>query len=670
MTPNWTQISTALYGVALGSLAFSKAGIAIAGGLAFLCFLPIGWRKFHLYQTAFCFSLVGFLAALLISAWMAPESANPWAKLDGMWPLAFLFVVPATVRSSKRPDSFLYAFLILVGLGGLWSLLMALGVLPPHDDYPDQHIGPTHIMAFSVAMTTGLPIAFYTCLREKHRRVLWAVVALLALFGLVATTQRANVVIGCFLAAITPFFHYKLSRRTMAMVLVLVAVIPLIAIAGGGKLALLLDFDPDNLDVSNTNRKAHWIVAWDSFQSAPWFGHGLGSYSELALNHPEQGDFLKKYIEQGQFTAHNYPLHVLATQGIFGLLLNAWFGFTILWVFLRGLRHQRHAAYLGLIAWLVLAGTSVTDTPIYQSIRLAAFTLLTGYAYGLMKRESATANCDYGFYQGGIHRYVREYIQKLGNIKGKQVLDIPCGTGRASYDFLQQGAEITALDLFPKFMRVEEVEAQYADLAEALPVEDQTMDYIICEEGIEHVPNQIQVMQEFNRVLKDGGTLLLTTPNYSHIRCRISRFLFDFDYWKRVPPTEIDSIWFADEGSSKMYYGHLFLLDVQSLQSISMLSGFSVERRVRTKISTTSLLLGILAYPLLGFMSLLSFAIYRRRNKHIDQATKDRILMERVKLNLSIETLFCKQIFWVLKRERDLEGVAEHLRQIQRYTPD
>jgi hypothetical protein len=119
-----------------------------------------------------------------------------------------------------------------------------------------------------------------------------------------------------------------------------------------------------------------------------------------------------------------------------------------------------------------------------------------------------------------------------------------------------------------------------------------------------------------------------------------------------------------------MYYGHLFLLDVQSLQSISTLTGFAVEQRVRTKISATSLLLGLPMYPLLGLMSLLSFAIYRRRNKHIDQATKDRILMDRVKLNLSVETLFCKQIFWVLKRERDLAGVAERLRQIQRYTPD
>jgi len=103
------------------------------------------------------------------------------------------------------------------------------------------------------------------------------------------------------------------------------------------------------------------------------------------LNHPEQGEFLKKYIEQGQFTAHNYPLHVLATQGIFGLLINAWFGLSVLWFFLRSYAQAPHGAYLGIMAWLILAGTSVTDTPIFQSIRLAAFTLLTGYAYGLVK---------------------------------------------------------------------------------------------------------------------------------------------------------------------------------------------------------------------------------------------------------------------------------------------
>ncbi|MFK5955492.1 MAG: O-antigen ligase family protein [Planctomycetota bacterium] len=388
MTPNWTQISTALYGVALGSLAFSKAVVGIAGGLALLCFLPIGLKQLRLFHTSFLWAALAFLAALFFSAWMAPESADPMAKIDGMWPLAFLCAVPASARTAKNPEVFLQAFLVLVGLGGLWSVLMAVGVLPPHPEYPDLNIGPTHIMAFSVAMTTGLPLAFYACLRDPRRRILWCGIALLVLFGLVSTTQRANVVIGCFLAAITPLFYYKVNRRTLAVVAVLVAVIPVIAILGGGKLALLLDFDPNHLDVSNTNRLAHWIVAWDAFKSAPWFGHGLGSYSQLALNHPEQGEFLRKYIEQGQFAAHNYPLHVLATQGIFGLLVTAWFAFSILWFFLRSLKDSPHGAYLGIMAWLILAGTSVTDTPIYQSIRLAAFTILTGYAYGLIKRTT------------------------------------------------------------------------------------------------------------------------------------------------------------------------------------------------------------------------------------------------------------------------------------------
>jgi SAM-dependent methyltransferase len=246
------------------------------------------------------------------------------------------------------------------------------------------------------------------------------------------------------------------------------------------------------------------------------------------------------------------------------------------------------------------------------------------------------------------------------------VLDIPCGDGRASHEFLRKGATVRAFDLHPHFMKLTDVTAEYADLADPLPLESGSIDLIICQEGIEHLPDQLRVLEEFNRVLKPGGLLLLTTPSNSHVRARLSLLFLESDYWKRMPPTEIDGVWFAGEKTEKLYFGHLFLLGVQHLQTLLTVTGFRVQDRVRTNVGNTSLILGTLLYPLLALVSLVSWLIYRRKNTHLPQADRDRILWERVKLNLSPRTLFCKHLFWVAHKDAGRPDVRARLKNLSR----
>jgi len=272
----------------------------------------------------------------------------------------------------------------------------------------------------------------------------------------------------------------------------------------------------------------------------------------------------------------------------------------------------------------------------------------------------------YNFPKRGINPYVAEYVSTLTDLSGKVALDIPCGDGRASYEFIKKGAEVKAFDLFPHFMKLKEIKAEYADLTEILPIKSSSVDYIICQEGIEHVPNQLKLLEEFNRVLKEDGILLITTPNYSQVSARLSRFFLESDYWQRMPPTEIDSIWFAEDDSNKLYFGHLFLLGVQHFQSLLTLAGFKIEKRIRTEIGNTSLILGIMLYPLFVFVTLVSWMFYKRKNTHVEQVTRDKILWKRVKLNLLPKTLFCKHIFWVLRKENELHEVVAKLKKMHR----
>ena len=45
-----------------------------------------------------------------------------------------------------------------------------------------------------------------------------------------------------------------------------------------------------------------------------------------------------------------------------------------------------------------------------------------------------------------------------------------------------------------------------------IPVDDASFDAILCTEVLEHVPDAVSALREFMRILKPGGTLLMTAP--------------------------------------------------------------------------------------------------------------------------------------------------------------
>jgi len=61
-------------------------------------------------------------------------------------------------------------------------------------------------------------------------------------------------------------------------------------------------------------------------------------------------------------------------------------------------------------------------------------------------------------------------------------------------------------------------------------------------------------------------------------------------------------------------------------------------------------------------MTTILWMFYKRKNTHVEKATRDKILWERLKLNLSPKTLFCKHIFWVPGKENELHEVAAKLK--------
>jgi methionine biosynthesis protein MetW len=110
----------------------------------------------------------------------------------------------------------------------------------------------------------------------------------------------------------------------------------------------------------------------------------------------------------------------------------------------------------------------------------------------------------------------------------KLVLDVGCGVG----EFLEmlQARHFAVAGVDGNADQIEQVKkngirAEVADLEKALPFEDESFDVVVCLEVIEHVARAEFLLQEFRRILKHDGLLLLTTPNFAFIKWRIG-YLF------------------------------------------------------------------------------------------------------------------------------------------------
>ncbi len=165
----------------------------------------------------------------------------------------------------------------------------------------------------------------------------------------------------------------------------------------------------------------------------------------------------------------------------------------------------------------------------------------------------------------------------------------------------------------PEFFRVPEISCTFVDLSEDLPYVDSSVDFLLCQEGIEHVTDQFHVLTEFARVLKNQGTLLVSTPNYSNIRSRLSYLLNESElFGKIMPPNEVDSVWFSSDQKNKIYFGHVNLIGIQRLRLFAKLAGLNIKKVHPNRVNYTSLLLFPLVYP---FICYFSWSSYRRMKR-------------------------------------------------------
>jgi len=117
-------------------------------------------------------------------------------------------------------------------------------------------------------------------------------------------------------------------------------------------------------------------------------------------------------------------------------------------------------------------------------------------------------------------RFREETLWDEKNLTGKMVLDAGCGSGRFSEIALKLGASLiavdysSAVDASKQNLSAANKLIVQGDLA-ALPVLDQTFDYIYCIGVLQHTSEPARIVKELLRCLKIGGEITLTFYEYS-----------------------------------------------------------------------------------------------------------------------------------------------------------
>jgi 2-polyprenyl-3-methyl-5-hydroxy-6-metoxy-1,4-benzoquinol methylase len=126
-------------------------------------------------------------------------------------------------------------------------------------------------------------------------------------------------------------------------------------------------------------------------------------------------------------------------------------------------------------------------------------------------------------------------VRALGAPKGATLLDAGCGSGRHSIRLARRGFDVTGIDFSDFVLEAakrsaeelglrEHAKFQRQDLLE-LTFPDEAFDYVLCWGVLMHVPAVEKAISELCRVLKRGGSIIISEVNAKGVEVVAQRLL-------------------------------------------------------------------------------------------------------------------------------------------------
>jgi SAM-dependent methyltransferase len=217
--------------------------------------------------------------------------------------------------------------------------------------------------------------------------------------------------------------------------------------------------------------------------------------------------------------------------------------------------------------------------------------------------------------RGSVYKTVIEWFS---NQKRGKVLDAPAGFGLLSMFLKKMGFEVTCGEIEPKIFQVPDLKCIYVDLNKKIDAENDAFDYICCVDGLEHMTDPYQAVQEFSRVLKPGGYGIFTIPNYSNIEKRFKFFWFGY----LTHPADMEK--FRKAGLN-LFNFHNSPLTITLLDLIFSINDLEVEKIMRNAVKKRQYFF----LPVVWLMKLIAMMATEEAKKKygFDLTLKDEVIL-------------------------------------------
>ncbi len=128
-----------------------------------------------------------------------------------------------------------------------------------------------------------------------------------------------------------------------------------------------------------------------------------------------------------------------------------------------------------------------------------------------------------------LSRHLALVLDAAELFRGARVLDFGCATGWLTMGLAQMGCDAVGIDISPNALKLAEgLKASRAPAlgggtldfkvydGKRLPLDDESVDRIICYDAFHHVKDQRATIAEFARVLRRGGRVAFMEPGPNH----------------------------------------------------------------------------------------------------------------------------------------------------------